>query len=41
VRRGRKQRYRDDVDRAGELEAVASSRPDDTKSDHDDLHERW
>lgn len=40
VRRGRKQRYRDDVDRAGELAAVTSE-PDDTKADHADLHERW
>jgi hypothetical protein len=40
VRRGRKQRYRDDVDRTGELEAVAN-KPDDTKDDNDDLHERW
>lgn len=40
VRRGRKQRYRDDVERAGEL-AAAATQPDDAKPDHDDLHERW
>ena len=40
VRRGRRQRYRDDVDRAGELAAVATQ-PDDTKPAHNDLHERW
>ena len=40
VRRGRRQRYRDDVDRAGEL-AAAATQPDDTKPAHNDLHERW
>lgn len=38
VRRVRQQRYRDDVDRAGELAAVTSTSD---KPEHDDLHERW
>ena len=40
VRRGREERYRDDLDRAGELAAVTTRR-DGTQHDHDDLHGRW
>ena len=40
LRRGRKQRYRYDVDRATEL-AADTTEPDENNPDHDDLHKRW
>lgn len=44
VRQGRRQRYRDDVDRAGELAAITTtpSRPQThAQAKPDDDHERW
>jgi hypothetical protein len=40
-RRGRAQRYRDDVERADELAALITSNPETPPKGDDDIHERW
>jgi hypothetical protein len=40
-RRGRAQRYRDDVERAGELATLTPTNPDTSPKNDDDIHERW